>query len=310
MRAYHRIVGDPPRRGFGSDIASVGFPGGNWAAGVTGRRLPPVDGVPFFDEQRRDQDALSEIQCAYELQALDFQKVAVVYSAEGMLLRNGRVEGRPHGYSDIVALTGDGPDTALTSGSPRDWLSYSGFLTLGAFWALAPQMESIEAESWTPSSFCAGVLQAAKVPPLITDEPPKAAIFSSSRTLAPVSAAVMAAVRPARPLPTTMTSTVSSHLMPSRAFFGAAACASGVPSMTPAARPFPRKLRRSFERTPDLSLSPMISPFNPATPNIEVRFSLDEGRYKGVNRKAGSVTKALLLLCLANRGKVQSQSIM
>ena len=38
MRAYHRIVGDPPRRGFGSDIASVGFPGGNWAAGVTGRR--------------------------------------------------------------------------------------------------------------------------------------------------------------------------------------------------------------------------------------------------------------------------------
>ena len=152
MRAYHRIVGDPPRRGFGSDIASVGFPGGNWAAGVTGRRLPPVDGVPFFDEQRRDQDALSEIQCAYELQALDFQKVAVVYSAEGMLLRNGRVEGRPHGYSDIVALTGDGPDTALTSGSPRDWLSYSGFLTLGAFWALAPQMESIEAESWTPSS--------------------------------------------------------------------------------------------------------------------------------------------------------------
>ena len=82
MRAYHRIVGDPPRRGFGSDIASVGFPGGNWAAGVTGRRLPPVDGVPFFDEQRKDQDALSEIQCAYELQALDFQKVAVVYSAE------------------------------------------------------------------------------------------------------------------------------------------------------------------------------------------------------------------------------------
>ena len=34
MRAYHRIVGDPPRRGFGSDIASVGFPGGNWAAAL------------------------------------------------------------------------------------------------------------------------------------------------------------------------------------------------------------------------------------------------------------------------------------
>ena len=105
MRAYHRIIGDPPSRGFGSDISSVGFPGGSWAAKVIDRRLPPLGGIPFFDDQLIPMGKAMEVQRAYELQSLDFQRVAVAFSAEGMPAGSaGATSGRPHGYTHIVAL--------------------------------------------------------------------------------------------------------------------------------------------------------------------------------------------------------------
>ncbi len=151
MRAYHRIIGDPPSRGFGSDISSVGFPGGNWATATTDRRLPPITGIPFFDAQFKSKEVLVETQSAYELQSLDFTHMSAVYSAEGMQSRNMQPYGRPHGYSHIVALAADGADNT-TQGTPLDWLSFHGFLTLERFWAITPNETTYAISEWTPAA--------------------------------------------------------------------------------------------------------------------------------------------------------------
>lgn len=150
MRAYHRIIGDPPSRGFGSDIASVGFPGGSWAAKVIDRRLPPLGGIPFFDDQLIPMGKAMEVQRAYELQSLDFQRVAVAFSAEGMPAGSaGATSGRPHGYTHIVALAGEEGDT-FTAGSPEEWLCYDQFMQLDAFWDLRGDEATMETTEWQP----------------------------------------------------------------------------------------------------------------------------------------------------------------
>ncbi len=147
MKAYHRIVGDPPKFGFAGAISSVGFPGANWALAVSDRRLPPKFGVPFAKEQEEtvisDGKSVTRTQCSYELQALTFQCAAAVYSTEGMAGTS-----RPHGYSDMVALVAEEGETTTV----EQWLTFDGFMTLSEFWALTANTVSYEVKDWTPQA--------------------------------------------------------------------------------------------------------------------------------------------------------------
>lgn len=97
-------------------------------------------------------------------------------------------------------------------------------------------------------SFCCGQPVAVMMPPLMAELPPANVIFSSTMTLAPAFLASIAAARPAKPVPTTITSTVSSHF--GAVFANAGAAMAAVPAMEPAIR-----LRREMEVLMDFSFS-------------------------------------------------------
>ena len=68
-------------------------------------------------------------------------------------------------------------------------------------------------ESSIPAFFCCGQPVAVRMPPLMIELPPAVGIFSRTTTLAPAFLASMAAAKPAKPEPMTITSTVSSHFV-------------------------------------------------------------------------------------------------
>ena len=95
--------------------------------------------------------------------------------------------------------------------------------------------------SLTPLAFWAGEPTQAKFRPLMREVPPRRLIFSIIKTLAPLSAAESAAIVPAIPLPTTITSKLSSNLG-----LAASAAATGAEPITAAASRDPWRNERRF----------------------------------------------------------------
>ncbi len=142
MKAYHRIVGDPPQFGFAGAISSVGFPGANWALSVADRRLPPAFGVPYEKEQHAQEGKLMRTQTSFELQALTFDCASVVYSVEAAS------SSRPHGYSDIVALVPQEGENVTA----EQMLTFDNFMKLSEFWELSAGTVSYDASEWQPET--------------------------------------------------------------------------------------------------------------------------------------------------------------
>ncbi|MCE5343425.1 MAG: hypothetical protein LLF96_07575 [Eubacteriales bacterium] len=148
MRIFHRLVGDPPQRGFGSVIATPGFPGGaDWADQLSTMRLTLQ--TPFRLPEE-NSNGLIEHHEAYEYQTLRYGQPVLIRSVLGVFVSGGNVS-RPHGYSHLAAPTDEREGSVLTDyATPSQLLCYDGFQTLESFWALSPAVRSFAATEWFP----------------------------------------------------------------------------------------------------------------------------------------------------------------
>jgi hypothetical protein len=148
MKVYHRLIGDPPKRGFGNVIGSAGFPNGAaWADNKNAVRMSAS--VPFGLPEKAE-NGLIENHEAYEYQTLRFGQVALLRSVQGMSVVNGQYS-RPHGYTHIAALSDGGEDSVITDhAEPCQLLSYDDFISLKDFWEIPADKDTIPPTDWQP----------------------------------------------------------------------------------------------------------------------------------------------------------------
>ena len=115
MKVLHHIAGNTPKYGYFS-CASSSFPQNNWASKVTSMRLPMGSGA----RDKNSAVGVVETQRSYEIHSLDYDRIGLVHSAEGVLVKpDGTISGRSHAYSHIVSLV---DDDGCTTGSPETWM--------------------------------------------------------------------------------------------------------------------------------------------------------------------------------------------
>ncbi len=143
MRAYHRLAGDFPNRGYGNAIRTPGFPeDGPVINGPTPRLSTNTD---FVRPQEAGASILEQTG-AWELLQLSYGMPVVVRS--GQLSRN---VGRTHSYSDAVIAdsTIDGAAVSI-----EELLLFNAFISPQVFWGLPKNTLSLPPDEWaldTPS---------------------------------------------------------------------------------------------------------------------------------------------------------------
>ncbi len=139
MRAYHRLVGDMPNRGYGGVIKTPGFPTAQAVIDCGSPRLSELDpGVkPAMEGALRLQAA------AWELLQVRYGVPVLVSSAQ---LWDG--VSRAHSYTDMVMAdaSAEGRENAVSAG---DLLRFDGFVSRQAFWQMSADTSALPAGDWT-----------------------------------------------------------------------------------------------------------------------------------------------------------------
>lgn len=144
MKVFHRMVGDPPSRGFNDSLMTPGFPINPAMAGIKSARIAIV-GVPGARKESLEGTAVEQHR-VYEVQSMPFGQVFAIHSAVGV-----KGTSRAHSYTNFVSLGGS-PDAFTNSLGADQLLSFDGFLPLEWFWDLDKQSNTIEPGQWDGSA--------------------------------------------------------------------------------------------------------------------------------------------------------------
>lgn len=142
MKVYHRLVGDPPARGFDDSLMSPGFPVTAALAGIKNARIS-VSGVPWEIKPDAQATGLTEQHRVYEVQSIAFGQVIAVHSAVG-----SKGQARAHAYTDFVLAKGREGALFTDEMSAAQWLRFDGFINLEQFWALDKSIRVLQTSEW------------------------------------------------------------------------------------------------------------------------------------------------------------------
>ena len=142
MKVSHRIVGDPPKCGFGYRASTKAFP-----SDIDAKWVRDAEDVRFSARLRpREGEGVSEVDSALEFQSVEYGRFAAVRSAMGMV-----PGARPHGYTDIALIEPAAGETL----SAAQLLSFDRFIGLESFWKLDKSdtvlPDGIAPAEWTPA---------------------------------------------------------------------------------------------------------------------------------------------------------------
>lgn len=143
LKVYHRVVGDPPSRGFDDALISPGFPVNPGLTRFRSARVP-MTGSPARSNAA-EKGKLMENQRVFEVMALPYGQVMLIHSAVGSMSGS-----RAHAYSDF-ALPHPTREQRLVLGqdlNTSQLLQFDDFLQLDWFWGLDKTSKTLPVMEW------------------------------------------------------------------------------------------------------------------------------------------------------------------
>ncbi len=143
MKVYHRMVGDPPSRGFDDSLVSPGFPVNAALAAIRNARIS-IGGVPYAGKPDASRQTPLEQHRVFEVMSIAFGQLVAVRSSVGCV-----GNARAHAYTDFALPTG-GAEVFTDELSAAQLLSFDDFITLDWFWGLNKHVNVLDVGEWQP----------------------------------------------------------------------------------------------------------------------------------------------------------------
>lgn len=147
LKVFHRVVGDPPSRGFDDSLISPNFPVNAALAGIKSARIPLIGALG--QAHGSSSTSLSEQHRVFEVQSLPFGQVMVIHSVVGALAGS-----RAHAYTNFALPLPEGEQKPVLTRylSAEKLLLFDGFLGLEWFWGLDKTSKALPVSTWDPPS--------------------------------------------------------------------------------------------------------------------------------------------------------------
>ena len=143
MEACHRLVGNPPQRGFGEALLSPDFPGSGRLTSGNEIRLPKT-GVPGARAVSTENNAVERYRI-FEVQPISYGVLSAIQSS-CCAVKNARASY----YTDIVVPEQGGRYSLEELGCRAEKIiRFNGFIPLNTFWYMPKEQSSLDKGEWT-----------------------------------------------------------------------------------------------------------------------------------------------------------------
>ncbi|MBE5779809.1 MAG: hypothetical protein E7331_10840 [Clostridiales bacterium] len=131
MDLQQSFYGDAPRVGFGRRAITSNFPSGISWIEYTENNIRLENVTPNISGK---ENGVYEANGAYELQSLNFGKLAAIRSSSSYAINNGRMNGRQHDYTQIVAFPNEEGLSCADCWEPEQLVDFQNFMSVEDFW--------------------------------------------------------------------------------------------------------------------------------------------------------------------------------